>query len=67
MLLRVNKAGVEADTGSLEAEGLPQLQQVEVDEDEEEGEADTEAPGEAGVAEYPGPGGARAGDSEMKN
>ena len=50
MLLRVNKAGVEADTGSLEAEGLPQLQQVEVDEDEEEGEADTEAPGEAGVA-----------------
>ena len=66
MELLVNKTGVEADTGMLEAQSLPQLEQVEFNAEEAEGDGDTEAPGETSVDKEPRTGGTDSGNSEER-
>ena len=65
--LLVNKTGVEADTGMLEAQGLPQLEQVEIETGQAEGETKTEAPGSPCVGQEPHPGGSGSWNSEIKS
>ena len=64
--LRVKKAGLEADAGLAESQSLSQLEQVEVEAGQAEGEAETEAPGSPSVGQEPHTGGSSSGDSEIK-